>query len=82
MIETTIRIEGMMCGMCEAHINDALRKIPGVSKASSSHGKGVSKIVSKEEISQDVIKHAIEEAGYTFLSASSAPAKKRLFGLF
>ena len=29
MIKTTLRIDGMMCGMCEAHVNDAIRSDPG-----------------------------------------------------
>ena len=29
-----LTVEGMMCGMCEAHVNEALRKVPGVKKAS------------------------------------------------
>ena len=38
MIKTTLKIEGMMCSMCEAHINDVIRKaVPGAKKVSSSH---------------------------------------------
>ena len=41
MIKTTLKIEGMMCSMCEAHINDVIRKaVPGAKKVSSSHGCG------------------------------------------
>ena len=40
MIKTTLKIEGMMCSMCEAHINDVIRKaVPGAKKVSSSHAK-------------------------------------------
>lgn len=29
MVETILRVDGMMCGMCESHINDVVRKPPG-----------------------------------------------------
>ena len=32
-------VEGMMCGMCESHVAEALRKVPGVEKASASRSK-------------------------------------------
>ena len=38
MVKTTIRIDGMMCGMCEAHMNDAIRRVvPDAKKVKSSH---------------------------------------------
>ena len=40
MIETIVKVDGMMCGMCEGHINDAIRSHFPVKKVSSSHSKG------------------------------------------
>ena len=41
MTKTTLKIDGMMCGMCEAHVNDAIRKaVPDATKVKSSHTKG------------------------------------------
>ena len=40
MIETIVKVDGMMCGMCEGHINDAIRSHFQVKKVSSSHSKG------------------------------------------
>ena len=40
MIKTTVKVDGMMCGMCEAHINDAIRRNFNVKKVKSSHSKG------------------------------------------
>ena len=37
MIQTTVKISGMACSMCEAHINDTIRRAFSVEKASSSH---------------------------------------------
>ena len=50
MFRTTIRIDGMMCPMCEAHVNDALRKaFPEIKKIRSSHSKGETVIISDNE---------------------------------
>ena len=44
MFKTTIKIDGMMCGMCEAHISDVLRKtVQDAKKVSASHTKGQAK---------------------------------------
>ena len=40
MFRTVVKIDGMMCGMCEAHINDAIRRNFNVKKVKSSHSKG------------------------------------------
>ena len=40
MVETILKVNGMMCGMCESHINDVVRKNAEVNKVSSSHTKG------------------------------------------
>ena len=38
MIKTTLKIDGMMCGMCESHINDVIRRVvPDAQKVKSSH---------------------------------------------
>ena len=41
MTEITVGVEGMMCGHCEAHVNDTVRAaFPSVKKVTSSHSKG------------------------------------------
>ena len=40
MVKTTLFIDGMMCSMCEAHINDVIRKNFDINSVSSSHSKG------------------------------------------
>ena len=40
MTKTTLKIDGMMCGMCESHMNDAIRKAFNVKKVTSSHSNG------------------------------------------
>ena len=73
MIETTVKIDGMMCSMCESHVNDAIRNHLNVKKVSASHSKGEATIISEDPISEG-------DSGYTILSVSSKPyEKKKLF---
>ena len=48
MQKITLKIDGMMCGMCEAHMNDAIRKAFNVEKVTSDHKKGITEIVYKD----------------------------------
>ncbi len=83
MYQITMKIEGMACSMCEAHINEVIRKtIPGAKKVKSSHSKGESSFVAEERPDMQQLKEAIRETGYTVLSVQAAPYKKKLFGLF
>ena len=83
MVQTTIGIDGMMCEMCEAHINDAIRKNFAVKSAKSNRRKKQCVVVSEEELDQDKIRSVISETGYDLLSISSAPYQKKGFlGLF
>ena len=82
MIRTTVGIEGMMCGMCESHVNDAIRKSFDVKKVSSSHSKKKTEIISEEAIDEDKLRAVIDETGYTVLSVDSELYKKKGFGFF
>lgn len=81
MLKITVGIEGMACGMCEAHINDAVRQNFPVKKVTSSHTKKQTIIIAENDISEQELKKVIENAGYEVVSASSeAYEKKGLFG--
>ena len=81
MIKTTLKIEGMSCGMCEAHICDTIRKaIPGAKKVSASHGKGRASFLSENKVPAAQLKAAIDATGYTCLSVETATYEKK--GLF
>ena len=77
MIKTTIGIAGMMCGMCESHINDVIRREFKVKKVSSSHTKGIAEIISENEIDEEKIKKAIADTGYDVTSFKSEPYEKK-----
>lgn len=81
MNKITLKIDGMMCGMCESHINDAVRQKFRVKKVTSSHAKGKTVILTEEDIGEQPLRAAIEAAGYKVLSVKSEPyEKKGLFG--
>lgn len=82
MTKTILKIDGMMCGMCEAHICDAIRKaVPSAKKVTASRNRGEASLITEEAVDTDALKAAIEETGYSCLSVESAPCeKKSLFG--
>jgi copper chaperone CopZ len=83
MIQTTIGIDGMMCEMCEAHINDAIRRNFTVKSAKSNRKKKQCIVVSEVPLDEAKVREVIGQTGYELLSISSGPyQKKRLFGLF
>ena len=78
MIKTTLKLEGMMCGMCEAHISDAIRKaVPSARKVSASRSKKEASFLTEDPVNEDILKKAIEDTGYDCLSMESAPYKKK-----
>ncbi len=79
MYQTTVRIDGMMCGMCESHVNDAIRTKMTVKKVSSSHKKGETVFISETELSAAVITAALDGSGYTVMSVTCEPYEKKGF---
>ena len=82
MNKITVKIDGMMCGMCEAHICDTIRRaFPGAKKVSASRKSGEATFLSDGAVDEEALKKAIADTGYTFVSLSSEEYKKRgLFG--
>ena len=80
MYQTTVGVDGMMCGMCEAHVNDAVRKAFPVKKVTSSHSKGISEVISEEPLDEAAVRQALEDIGYRVTGVESGPyEKKELF---
>lgn len=81
MLKITVKVDGMRCGMCESHVNDAVRRAFPVKKVTSSHGKGETVILTETELSEERLRAAINATGYEVISVSKAPYEKRgLFG--
>lgn len=53
MLKIILKIDGMMCGMCESHINDVIRKNFAVKKVSSFHSKGKTEIITENPIPEE-----------------------------
>ena len=80
MYQTTVKIDGMMCGMCESHVNDAIRTKLSVKKVSSSHKKGETVIISENPLTKETITEALNGSGYTVMDVTCVPYEKK--GLF
>ncbi len=81
MVKTTLKIDGMMCSMCEAHICSVIRKaVPGAKKVTASHAKGEASFLSETDVDAEKLKSAVNETGYTCLQVESVPYEKK--GLF
>jgi copper chaperone CopZ len=80
MIKVVAEVDGMMCGMCESHINDAVRGAFPVKKVTSSHTKGQTVIISEQDIDEAALREVIDKTGYTVRSVKTEPYVKK--GLF
>ncbi len=81
MFKTVLTIEGMMCGKCEAHVNEAVRRNLKVKSVKASHDDGTCEIISKEKPEEDKIRAIIDETGYQLKGITTEEfEKKGLFG--
>ena len=80
MVKTTLKIDGMMCGMCEAHTNDAIRAAFRVKKVTSSHAKGETVIVSEDKLDEARLHETVAATGYRLEGVQEEPYEKK--GLF
>ena len=63
-MKKTIKIEGMMCGHCEAHVKKALEALPQVESAVASHTDGTAVVTLREPIDDAALRQAVEAADY------------------
>ena len=63
-MKKTMKIEGMMCSHCEASVKKALEAIDGVESAEVSHEAGTAIVTMSKEVSNDVLKNAVEAKDY------------------
>lgn len=77
MVRITLGIEGMACGMCEAHINEAVRNAFQVKKVTSSHAKKKTVIIAEQDIPKQELKDVVAKAGYDAVSVDSEPYEKK-----
>ncbi|MBQ8684213.1 MAG: heavy metal translocating P-type ATPase [Clostridia bacterium] len=66
-MEKTIKVEGMMCPHCEAHVKEALEGIPGVTSAVADRHSGTATVTLSEDVTETVLRAAVETQGYKTL---------------
>ncbi|MEY8468187.1 heavy-metal-associated domain-containing protein [Faecalibaculum rodentium] len=77
MRKITVKIEGMICPMCESHICDAIRKSFLVRKVTASRKAGEAVILADEPVSHEALKRAVDSTGYRVLQVREEPWQKR-----
>lgn len=65
-MEETLKVKGMMCAHCEAHVKEALEKIDGVTEAKADHEACEVVVKMSTPVAEDVLAAAVKEAGYEF----------------
>lgn len=80
MQEVVVSIDGMMCGMCESHVNNVIRNNFNIKKVTSSHSKGRTVIITEEDIDEKKLREKIDETGYSVTDIKKQPYEKK--GLF
>ncbi len=78
MTKYILEIDGMMCGHCEAHMNDTIRNHFSVKKVESSHTKKQCVIVA-DDIDEDKLKSVVAETGYALKSIAKEPYENKGF---
>ncbi len=64
MVKVTVHVTGMMCGHCEAHVNEAIKKAFDVQDVVSSHDAGTTIITASQKLDEDKLLQTIKDAGY------------------
>ncbi|MCD7953143.1 MAG: heavy metal translocating P-type ATPase [Synergistaceae bacterium] len=67
-MEKTIKLEGMMCGHCEATVKKALEALPQVEAANVDHTAGTAVVTLKDAVQDEVLKKAVEDKDYKVVS--------------
>ena len=79
MTKTILEIHGMMCGMCEAHVNDAIRGQFAVKSVRSSHTKNETEILSDAPLDETKLRETIAATGYELKGVRTEEAKRKWF---
>ena len=82
MTKTVLSVEGMMCGMCEKHLNEAIEKAFDVKKVTSSHLNKETEILSEAPLDEALLRSTVDAAGYTLNGIRTEPYEKKGFSLF
>ena len=75
----TLAVRGMRCGMCEMHVEEALRKNLKIKKAKASHFKNEVVVFSLLNLSEEDFKNALDPTGYIITSFKRDVAVRKIF---
>ena len=67
-MKKTMKIEGMMCGHCEARVKKSLEALPQVDAAEVSHENGTAVVTLNADVDDAVLKKAVEDQDYKVIS--------------
>lgn len=79
MEKLIVKIDGMSCSMCEAHVKNLVRKNFDVKKVKASHSKGIAEIAAEGYIGDEELLKALGEMGYKVLSVERKEYEKKGF---
>ena len=83
MKKSTLTIDGMRCGMCEAHVCDVIRRNFNVKKVTASHIKNQAVVISDTPLDADQLKKSVSDEGYRVSEITVEEyVKKGLFSFF
>ena len=78
MRKTTVKIDGMMCSMCENHLCDAIRRaFPSAKNVAASRRKGEASFLTEQAVDAALLRQAVDATGYRCLGVESAPYEKK-----
>ncbi|MDE6736061.1 MAG: cation transporter [Treponemataceae bacterium] len=63
----TLKVDGMMCAHCEAHVKKALEAVGGVAAATADHTSGTATVTLTGTVADDALAKAVADAGYTLI---------------
>ena len=78
MVKTTLKIDGMMCSMCEAHMNDLVRQNCKVKKVTSSAKNGETVVISEEPLDISMLDKEIKASATQCFPTRANPMRKRV----
>lgn len=73
-------IDGMRCGMCEIHVEEAITKNMKVTKAKANHFKNELIVFTEDELVEEDFKKSLDPTGYRITTFTKTVAVKKLFG--
>ena len=82
MTKTILTIDGMVCSMCESHVNDTIRRNFRIKRVSSSRARGTTEIISENTLDEAALRETIGKTGYKVLEIISEPYEKKRFPFF